>query len=292
MTPEPDSPPAVIDIDPRNFETVVLAGSNERPVLVDFWATWCEPCKTLGPKLEAAAKESGAFTLAKVDIDRFPELAQAFGVQGIPAVFALSGGKVVDGFQGALPDDELDAFLARVVPGGVGAGPIEEARKAAEAGDLEGAIRMVKSLVTDPTHGVPAYALLAELLTDAGRYDEAREAFEALELLELPEDVAMAVARAKRALESREEVGDLDELIRTAKAKPDDAGAQLEAGRALVAVKRYAEGLELLLESVRIDPTLESGAAKQAMLDTFDVLGLEDETANEYRFQLSLEILA
>ncbi|MEX1025824.1 MAG: tetratricopeptide repeat protein [Planctomycetota bacterium] len=284
--------PWIVDVDPRNFEQVVLRGSTNVPVVVDFWATWCEPCKVLGPQLEQAARAGdGRFLLAKVDIDKNPELAQAFGVQSVPAVFAVRDGRMVDGFQGALSPAELTKFLDRVAPAGPG-DPLTEARTRATDGDLEGALAEVRALVDDPLHGVPARALLGELLLESDDLDGAREQFQLLGDMDLPPDVAEAVARALRALEGREQAGALPELEAAVAANPNDAAAQLALGRALVAHGKYERGLEALLESVRIDPVLEDGAAKQAMLDSFEVLGLENPLANEYRFQLSLEILA
>ena len=282
----------VVKGDAKNFESIVLRGSNEQPVIVDFWAPWCEPCKTLGPALEKAAREgAGRFRLVTVDVDKNPELAQAFGVQSIPAVFAVSGGRMVDGFQGALPPAELEKFLERVAPGG-SRDPLSVLRERASGGDLAGAIDEVRALVDDPLHGVPARALLGELLMESGDLAGARAEFEFLSAQDLPAEVQEAVVRALRGLEHAESAGDLQDLQRAVQTDPDDAGAQLALGRALVAKRDYQPGLEALLESVRIDPTLEEGAAKQAMLDTFEVLGLEDPIANEFRFQLSLEILA
>src|SRR5262245_63750883 len=131
----------IVEADAASLEREILPRSLTVPVLLDFWATWCGPCKTLGPELEKRAREGkGRFLLAKIDIDRQPELAQAFRVQAVPTVLAILQGRLVDGFQGALPPNELDAFLERIAPGG--AAPrvdpgLERARELARSGRVE-----------------------------------------------------------------------------------------------------------------------------------------------------------
>ena len=129
----------VIDVTDANFEQVVIEGSKDRPVVVDLWAEWCGPCKTLGPILEKVAGErAGAFLLAKLDVDANPMVAGAFGVQSIPTVIAFKDGEPVNGFVGAYPEEAINQFVDLLLPTEAEL-EVEEAQAEAEAGDLDGA---------------------------------------------------------------------------------------------------------------------------------------------------------
>ena len=285
-------PPSwVIDVDARNFEQEVIARSAQVPVVVDFWAEWCEPCKALGAILEKAAREgAGRFLLARVDTDRNPEIAQAFRVQNIPMVVALVEGRPADAFQGAIPENEVHAFLDRIAPGGPpAAGPVAQAAELVEAGNVAGAAALLHEHLLTQGGDAEARIALAGLLLDLDRADEAKEVVAGLSEEAAASDEARAVL-SRIAL--AENAGDVDELRGKAEANPDDIGARTELGQALVARREYEAGLEQLLEAVRLDPSGEGLAAKQAMLGVFEILGLEDPVANDYRFQLSLVLFS
>ncbi len=289
--------PWIIDADVRNFETDVIQRSLEVPVLVDFWADWCGPCKTLTPALEKRARDgNGRFVLAKVDLDRNPELAQAFRVQTVPTVLALLGGKLVDGFQGALGDVELDAFLDKIVPPGDTPEPsaVAQAEELAEAGDVDAAVALLQTHLGEQPEDNAARMCLAEQLINAGNAAEARAAFD-----ELP-DAEKGTERA-RTLAARlsfaETSGDVQELLGQVEKNPEDGAARTALGRAYVGQQDYEQGLENLLEAVRIgnrNHEMETARdeARGVMLEVFEILGLEDPVANDYRFKLSLEIFA
>ncbi len=299
MSPGPEHPRAsepetgwVIDVDARNFEREVIERSLSAPVLVDFWATWCGPCKTLGPELEKRAREGrGRFVLARVDIDQNPELAQAFRVQAVPTVLALVQGRLVDGFQGALPAPELDQFLERIAPASAPRTRadtlVERGRAMAKEGRPEPAIGLLRETLRDAPEHLEARLTLAELLLDSGKARDAK-----LVLEKVPDETPQAerVKALRARLEFVASAGDPLELEEKVRAAPEDLEARMALGRALVAARDYPRGLEQLLEVVRRDPLERGKEARKAMLEVFEILGLEDPVANQYRFKLSLEL--
>jgi putative thioredoxin len=206
-----------MDVTDETFTDAVLTRSNEVPIVVDLWAPWCGPCKTLGPMLEKAVAETGgAVELAKVNVDENPRVGQTFQVQSIPAVFAIHNGQVVDSFIGALPDAQVTAFVQRLAPAP------SEADQLVEAGD-EASLR--RALELEPDH-VGATEALARLLVDRG---DAAEALAALQ--RLPEtETGRALAAEARLLEAGVDVSDdgivskLDELLE--RVREDDAARQ------------------------------------------------------------------
>jgi putative thioredoxin len=296
-TPQPPGPTRsewIVEADARTFQRDVLGRSLEVPVLLDFWATWCGPCKTLGPELEKRAREGqGRFLLAKIDIDRNPELAQAFGVQAVPTVLAVVQGRLADGFQGAVSPSELDAFLARVAPGGPAPTRtdvrIERARALAEGGQPDAAIGHLREILRDSPDHREARLTLAELLIETKKFREARLV---LEKLEGDADDAERVKAVRAKLAFSEAAGDRAALEEQVRAAPGDAATRIELGKACIAAGDHAQGLEHLLEVVRADQGPLRAEAKKAMLEVFGMLGLEDKVANDYRFKLSLELFS
>jgi putative thioredoxin len=284
----------ILDVDARSFEREVIERSSSVPVLIDFWASWCGPCKTLTPLLEKRAREGkGRFVLAKIDIDRNPELAQAFRVQAVPTVLAIVQGRLQDGFQGALGEAELDEFLERIAPGraprGRGDVLVERAGSLIGEGKREQAIGLLRELLRDSPEHVAGRFLLAEALIDAGKPQDAR-----LVLEKVPaEEAASERGKALRArLDFAEHAGDVAKLEQEVRSKPDDLATRIQLGKAQVAARDYARGLENLLEVVRRDPLGAGKEAKAAMLEVFGILGLQDPLANDYRFKLSLELFS
>lgn len=205
----------MIDVTDATFERDVLERSNHVPVVVDLWAAWCGPCRTLGPILERVTDATGgAVELAKVDVDRNPRVAGAFQVQSIPAVFALRDGKVVDQFVGARPEPDVRAFVAKLLP------VASEADRLVAAGDEES---LWKALVLEPDHP-GAVVALADLLVDSERAEEALEL-----LARVPEtaDVRRVAARARLGGNGNAVAGDdgvearLDDLLTRVKADDD-----------------------------------------------------------------------
>ena len=275
----------IIDVGDEDFEREVLERSKDVPVVVDFWAPWCAPCRALGPVLERLATEhGGAFVLAKVNVDESPAVARALRIQSIPAVKAFRDGHIALEFVGAQPESAVRQFLAAVLP-------TEADRRAREgesrlaAGDTAAAeAGFTAALALDPRH---PRALLGLARLHVARGDDP----EALTLLErVPPSASVAREAERLAAEIRTRVdatGDEATLRGRVRANPGDLDARLQLGRVLAARGRYAEALAELLEVVRRDPGHADQAARKAMLDVFEVVGARDPLTEKYRSELA-----
>ncbi len=288
--PDTPAPPAAyVDVDAASFEREVLLRSRELPVLVDFWATWCAPCRTLGPILEKLAREhSGRFVLAKIDIDKSPELADAFRIQSVPTVVLLSGGRPVDAFQGAQPEAAVRRFLEpHLAPSRPSVlARVEELEK---IGALEQAISELRAHLRTKTEDGAARVVLARLLLDVERPEEAKLVFQKLGQAELDSEAGKALAAR---LEFRKNAGDLSTLAERVEKAPADLDARLSYGKALVAAGRRAEGLEQLYEAARRDLHHAGDAPRKALIEVFGMLGWEDTLTLEYQRRLSMLLTA
>lgn len=278
------------DISLEEFEAKVLLPAETVPVLVDFWAPWCEPCKTLKPLLEKLAEEyAGRFLLAKVNADENPELAQHFGVRSIPSVKVLFQGQLVDEFNGALPENQLRAFIDRIaLPAGpTTASPREQAATLVAEGQPEAALAILVEASRQAPNDEAIRLDAAELLLGLGRNDEVQQLLAA----EYAQETSRAAAlRARLALAA----GSADTAPLEAKlaANPDDHATRLELARAYAAQNRFREALEAALEVVRRDRFFDEGAGRKALLQLFEALAGEqyDDLVREYRRKLSAEL--
>lgn len=277
-----------IDVGDADFEREVLRRSHETPVVVDFWAAWCGPCRALGPILEALAEEhAGGFVLAKVDVDRAPETAGRFGVRSIPTVLAFREGRVVQEFQGAQPEPVVRQFVTGILDT-----PADRAAREGEAlldGGADRAeeaeARFRAALDEEPRH--PRALLgLARVLAARGQEDEA---LEQLAYVSPASAVADAAERLAAELRTRSAAAgaDLDALRARVAGTPDDLDARLDLGRALAAGGDHEAALEALLEVVRRDPHHADDAARKAMLDLFELLGGDHPLTSRFRAELA-----
>ena len=283
--------PHVIDVDASNFQAAVAERSLETPVLVDLWATWCEPCKTLGPVLEkGAADYNGGFILAKVDVDKSPEIAQALGVQSVPTVFLLKGGRPVDAFAGVVTEKQLQEFMAKngVEAGEPSeeedAGPIAAAQAMAAAGDFDGAISMLAELNAEEALDLDGVLCLAELQAESGDVEAAGQTLDGLSAPD-SDDGRVAELRAKLSLAGGT---DLASAKAAAAANPEDAQAQLELGKAMVSEGDVEGGLDVIWKIARVDLELDDRAPHKALLEVFQAVGHDDPRVLSYQQRLSV----
>ncbi|MFN7086952.1 MAG: tetratricopeptide repeat protein [Burkholderiales bacterium] len=280
-----------IAVDSSNFGQVVIEGSKKVPVLVDFWAPWCAPCRALTPVLEKLAAEfQGRFVLAKVNSDENQALAAQFGVRGIPNVKAFADGKIRDEFTGALPEAAVREFIARVVPS-----PAEALRLQAMAlyrrdKDAAAALGLLAQAAALDSSNEAVRIDRAEILLDAGNVDEARRLLETLApLTQMDERVAALKARSDFA--AAVAAAPAAEALRARIAR--DAGdleARLQLARLLVAQRQYAAALDELLEIIRRDRGFGDDIARKTMLQVFSMLGTQPdhgELVSRYRKQLA-----
>lgn len=274
----------VIDAGDQDFEAAVIARSKQTPVVVDFWAPWCGPCRTLGPLLERLADEHhGAFILAKVNVDENPGLSAALNIQSIPMVLGFRDAQIVTEFVGALPEAGVREFLTRVLPSEadhltVTGLQLLKDGKASEADEI-----FQRALQLDARC---ERALLGRATIFAAR-NESKEALEQLDRIG-PGPVRQDADRLAAEIRVRQAGGGDEQTLRAKiAANPRDLETRLLLGQVLGSAKRYEDALTELLEIVRRDRTFQDGAARKAMLDIFELLGPEHELTGQYRSELA-----
>jgi putative thioredoxin len=273
----------IIDVSERDFASAVLERSKQVPIVVDFWAAWCGPCRVLGPVLERLAAEmNGGFLLAKVDVDRNQRLAAQFGVQGIPAVKAFRDGKIVDEFTGALPESQVRAWLKKLVPSQVD--QLVQAAQQLEHNDPAAATaRYREALRHDPAHG-PALLGLGRVLALQGDP-------EAADLLQQIRSGTPEYPTAQALLPLAELLGAAQGSIAEAQQRlerdPGDTAARWTLAALLTQQQQWEAALGALLTIVQRDRAFASDGARRMMLALFAALGDQHPLVSRYRRQLA-----
>ena len=275
----------------QGFMKDVIEESKRQPVLIDFWAPWCGPCKQLTPILEKVVKAAkGKVKLVKMNIDEHPAIPGQMGIQSIPAVIAFSNGQPVDGFMGALPESQVVAFLERLTKGKIGAEEqdlLKSADGALAAGNAADAADIYAKILAQDSSDIPALAGLARCYVATGNIEQAKNT-----LALVPEakrnDAAVTAARAALELaEQAKAVGPIDELQRKVAADPLDHQARFDLATALSAAGKRAEAAEHLLAIVKRDRKWNEDGARKQLVTFFEAWGPTDPATLEGRKKLS-----
>jgi putative thioredoxin len=277
----------VIEATTQNFEQEVIERSGSVPVVVDFWAAWCGPCKMLGPVLEKLAREyNGRFVLAKVDTERDPELAGQFGVRSIPAVFAVRDGQAVDAFVGVQPESVIRNWIDRLLP--APAEVIAAEARGLEQTDPHAAEAKYKTALMLDSDLPAAQIGLARIAMEQGRFEDAQARIAGLERRGFLEPEAERV-KAELILRSQaQQAGGVDSVRAALAANPNDKNLKFQLAEALAAAGQYGEALELCLDLVERDRKGIGEQARRTMIAIFQLLPPESELVADYQRQLSV----
>ena len=286
--------PHIVQLDEQNFMDVVVDGSAAAPVLVDFWADWCEPCKTLMPLLEKLAVEyDGAFVLAKLDTERFPGIAQQAGIRSLPTVMLFSGGRPVDQFTGAQPETEIRRFLeSHIGPAptdGAGEAPEESVPEQAmallEQGHAEEAKAMLSAAQADDPENAEILLALGQVSVATGELETAESCLKALPEAVRDEARGRRLAASVALARESDPDDDLATLRSAHEANPADSDTRYRLAVATALAGDVQGGMDHLLHLVRTDPGHADGAPREKLLSLFDLLG-DDPLVGKYRRKL------
>lgn len=272
----------IVNIDETNAAALLIEESHKRPVVVDFWADWCEPCKVLMPLLEKIATEyQGAFLLAKVNADEQQMIAQQFGVRSLPTVMVIQGGQPVDGFAGAQPETQVRAMLEKYLPKPWD-GLLQLAMEAMEKGDFAAALTPLRQAWEDSGHRHDITMALAQALVECMRLDEAEKLLDGVRLADQDD----AYERVRAQLEIKQEAAkspEMEALEQRLRENPDDLDVRHQLAVQYIDAGQFKEGMEHFLEILRKDLDHGDGATKRLLLDTITSLGKGDPLAAEYQ---------
>lgn len=282
----PDNSPWIVATTRETWQSDVFERCRQHPVVVDFWADWCQPCRILAPILEKLAIEyDGAFVLVKANTEQLPEAAAQFGVQSIPAVYGLRDGEVRDFFVGLLPEPQIRGWLDRLLPSAAEKMTIE-AQELAIADAAAAEAKFCEAIQLEPNLAA-AQIGLAQLLLEQDRLDECAKAIEQLQKRGFLEPEAEKIKAALGLRQQADRAGDLETCRAAATQKPDDVSLRLRLAEALAAVQEYEEALEVGLGIVVADRHGLGEEARKMMVDVFRLLPDDSDLTSAYRRKLS-----
>jgi putative thioredoxin len=277
----------VLDADSASFQALVIDGSRRVPVLVDFWAEWCGPCRTLAPVLEKLADEfQGRFLVVKVDTDREQEVASQFGIRSLPTVKLFKDGVVVDEFMGAQPESRVRALLERFV-----SRESDDARAQAQTLRENGQLTQARSLLEEAHAGDPdnqrVIPDLANVLIDLGELDQAKNLLDSASG-SVESDHAVRTAMVRLAFAQVAEASPpADELSQAIENEPRDCESRYQSGALHVGRGEYEAALEQFIEILRIDRAFRDDAGREGLLSVFEMLGNDHPLVGRYRARMS-----
>ncbi len=276
-----------IDITETNFTQEVIQASHKTPILVDFWATWCEPCKSLMPVLNKLADEyAGQFLLAKVEIDQEQNLATQFAVRSVPTVKMVVNGEIVDEFTGALPEGQIREFINKHIKPAEDS-PLQQAITAYQQGETESALeKMQEILIAEPANPMVRIEF-ANMLMREKRFDDARDLLQSLSAEDKNNPIALALFGQLESIDAVVDAPDIESLLQTIEQEPTNCLAREQLSAHYKLRGDYAAAMDQLLEIVRRDRNYNDEAGRTGLLKIFEMLGHQHELVGQYRRKLA-----
>lgn len=276
-----------VNVTEQDFEQAVVERSHTVPVVIDFWAPWCGPCRAIGPVLEQLADEQqGKFILAKINVDENPGLAQAFAIRSIPAVKAVRNGALAGEFLGAQPEPAIRNFIEQLLPSEADA-LAQEAQRLEQAGKAQGAESLYRAALSKDANHPLSLLGLARLLMQRSEDADALTLLGRVPLTSPESTIAQQLTAQIKLKQSGASAGDEQQYRDRLAANPNDHDARFELAQVLAAIGRYEEALTELLEIVKKDRKFRDDGARKAILEIFDVVGPRSELAEHYRSELA-----
>jgi putative thioredoxin len=276
-----------VNVTEQDFESAVVERSHTVPVVIDFWAPWCGPCRTIGPVLERLADEQqGKFVLAKINVDENPMLAQAFGIRSIPAVKAVRNGAITDEFLGAQPEPAIRQFIEQLLPSEA-EGLAQEGKRLEEQGKSQGAESLYRAALSKEANQPQALLGLAHILSERGEEADALSLLTRVPLNSAEYAAAQQLSAQLRFKQTGVSAGDEQQYREKLAANPNDLEARFDLSQVLAALGRYEEALIELLEIIKKDRKFRDDGARKAMLEIFEVVGPRSDLAEHYRSELA-----